>query len=94
MVLMKATTLVEAKAHLSELVDRAERKGQLTLICRHGKPAAAIVPVDVATSAEARATARLSEKEASALLDRMASRALPEMTIDEALGRERLDRAR
>jgi len=34
----------EAKARLSALVDAAER-GEVTLITRHGKPAARIVPV-------------------------------------------------
>ena len=42
-------SLAEAKAHISELVDQAEHRGKRTLILRHGKPAAAIVPVDVAT---------------------------------------------
>jgi prevent-host-death family protein len=42
-------SLAEAKAHISELVDQAEHRGKGTLILRHGKPAAAIVPIDVAT---------------------------------------------
>jgi prevent-host-death family protein len=42
------TSLAHAKAHLSELVDQAEHKKRRILILRHGKPAAAIVPVDVA----------------------------------------------
>lgn len=42
-------SLAQAKAHISELVDQAEHRGKRTLILRHGKPAAAIVPVDVAT---------------------------------------------
>ena len=42
------TSLAHAKAHLSELVDQAEHKNKRILILRHGKPAAAIVPVDVA----------------------------------------------
>ena len=45
----RKTSLAEAKAHLSELVDAAEHRGKRILILRHGKPAAAIVPVDVAT---------------------------------------------
>jgi prevent-host-death family protein len=45
---MRKTSLVHAKAHLSELVDLAEHKGHRVLILRHGKPAAALVPVDVA----------------------------------------------
>jgi prevent-host-death family protein len=47
---MRRTSLVHAKAHLSELVDQAEHKGKPVLILRHGKPAAAIVPVSMVTS--------------------------------------------
>lgn len=43
---MSKRSLADAKAHFSELVDRAEHRGQKTLILRHGKPAAAIVPVE------------------------------------------------
>ena len=42
-------SLAHAKTHISELVDQAEHHGKRTVILRHGKPAAAIVPVDVAT---------------------------------------------
>jgi prevent-host-death family protein len=38
-------SLDHAKTHLSELVDQAEHKNKRILILRHGKPAAAIVPV-------------------------------------------------
>jgi prevent-host-death family protein len=47
---MQAKSLAEAKAHLSALVDQAEHHNKRILILRHGKPAAAIVPVDVAVS--------------------------------------------
>jgi prevent-host-death family protein len=42
---MRKTSFADAKAHLSELVDKAEHKGEKILILRHGKPAAALVPV-------------------------------------------------
>ena len=42
---MDAYSLSEAKAHLSELVDRAEA-GEEVEITRHGKPAARIVPIE------------------------------------------------
>jgi prevent-host-death family protein len=45
---MRRASLADAKAHLSELVDEAEHKKRSILILRHGKPAAAIVPVAVA----------------------------------------------
>lgn len=54
MVHMRTTSLVGAKAHLSELVDEAEHRGRRILILRHGKPAAAIVPVSVAVAAPPR----------------------------------------
>jgi prevent-host-death family protein len=56
---MKKASLAAAKAQLSALVDEAEHKGKRTLILRHGKPSAAIVPVSVATArARARGTKR------------------------------------
>jgi prevent-host-death family protein len=86
---MQRTSLVSAKAHLSELVDAAEHRGQRILILRHGKPAAAIVPVGVAERAS---KARpMTEAQAEALLDDLAAGASPsEMSVDEALGRSRL----
>lgn len=84
---MRKTSVANAKAHFSELVDLAEHKGQRVLILRHGKPAAAIVPVDVAAAPRPRMTIEAFD----ALLDRMIA-AAPEtrMTIEEALGRDRL----
>ena len=40
---MKRMSVAEAKAHFSELVAEA-RRGKKTVILRHGKPAAAVVP--------------------------------------------------
>lgn len=68
---MRKTSLAHAKAHLSELVDAAEHKGKRIIILRHGKPAAAIVPVDVATPKPARAKP-MSAAEAKALLAELA----------------------
>jgi prevent-host-death family protein len=87
---MQRTSLVNAKAHLSELVDAAEHRGQRILILRHGKPAAAIVPVQLA---EGKTKPRvMTVAQAEAFLDRTAA-AAPEsnMTVAEALGRDRLD---
>lgn len=91
MTLMRKASVAAAKAHFSELVDLAEHKGQRILILRHGKPAAAIVPVDVAADERPRMTLKAFD----ALVDRMIA-AAPEttMTIEQALGRDRLDRIR
>jgi prevent-host-death family protein len=51
---MRKTSLAEAKTHLSALVDEAEHHHKRILILRHGKPAAAIVPVAVAVPAKRR----------------------------------------
>jgi len=52
---MRKTSLAHAKAHLSAFVDAAEHRGRSVVILRHGKPAAAIVPVDVALPPKPRA---------------------------------------
>lgn len=61
MVMVKRTSLAQAKAHLSELVDEAEHRGKRVIILRHGKPAAAIVPVHVAQPPRKRPTLTLEE---------------------------------
>lgn len=60
---MKAVKLADAKAHLSELVDRAEA-GESVEITRHGKPAARLVPPATAKPKqrfEAAALAKMTE---------------------------------
>jgi prevent-host-death family protein len=87
---MRQTPLVKAKAHLSELVDAAERRGQRILILRHGKPAAAIVPVKVAQQGAEPRT--MTPVQAEAFLDAIAHSApRSAMSIDEALGRDRVE---
>jgi prevent-host-death family protein len=91
MVHMKKASLVHAKAHLSELVDAAEHRGQRVLILRHGKPAAAIVPVAVA---EGRSTKHvpMTAAEAESLLQEVESNGRSSsLSADEALGRDRLE---
>jgi prevent-host-death family protein len=48
---METVGLFEAKTHLSELIARAER-GEETIITRHNKPVARIVPFAPATAEE------------------------------------------
>ena len=43
---MKKASLAVARAHLSSLVDAAEYRKRRTLIVRHGRAVAAIVPVE------------------------------------------------
>jgi prevent-host-death family protein len=52
LVTVKTMSLAKAKARISELVDRAEHRGRGTVILRHGRPAAAIVPLHVAAPAK------------------------------------------
>jgi prevent-host-death family protein len=68
---VRKTPLAEAKAHLSELVDEAEHRGKRILILRHGKPAAAIVPVDVVTPKPLKRKP-MTPADAKALLDDLA----------------------
>jgi prevent-host-death family protein len=60
---MKAVKLAEAKAHLSELVDRAEA-GESVEITRHGRPAARLVPPETSKPKrrfDAKALAKMTE---------------------------------
>ncbi|WP_239161072.1 type II toxin-antitoxin system Phd/YefM family antitoxin [Virgisporangium ochraceum] len=59
--------LRRAKASFSELVSRADLMGEVTVLTKHGRPAAAIVPADRAAGA---AAARALLDEVWALLDR------------------------
>ena len=60
---MRKASLAHAKAHLSALVDAAEHHGKRIVILRHGKPAAAIVPVGVAIPPPQRRTRSTSLKD-------------------------------
>jgi prevent-host-death family protein len=47
---MKKMALAAAKDRFSEVIEDVERRRRKVLILRHGKPAAAIVPVDDAST--------------------------------------------
>jgi prevent-host-death family protein len=66
---MQKRSFAEVKAHLSEVVDQAEHRGKKTLILRHGKPAAAIVPVSVARGRASRRA--LTPEEAERRIDEL-----------------------
>ncbi len=60
---MQKKSFADVKAHLSEVVDQAEHRGKKILILRHGKPAAAIVPVSVARGGRLHRALRPEEAE-------------------------------
>jgi prevent-host-death family protein len=64
---MRKASLADAKAKLSALVDDAEHRRRKTLILRHGKPSAAIVPIDVASPRATSRRSRLSPSEIRSL---------------------------
>jgi prevent-host-death family protein len=64
-------SFADVKAHLSEVVDQAEHRGKKVLILRHGKPAAAIVPVSVALAGRPRRA--LGAEQAEKRLDELAA---------------------
>jgi prevent-host-death family protein len=72
LVSMRKTSLADAKARLSALVDDAQYRRRKTLILRHGKPSAVIVPVDAALTTE-RASRRPSARELKSLFDALSA---------------------
>lgn len=68
---MKEASLVHAKNHLSEVVDDAEHRGVATVILRHGKPCAAVVPLAMLRLEKAKP--RLTDERWEALLAEAAS---------------------
>lgn len=88
---MRKTSFANAKAHLSELVDLAEHHHERIIVLRHGKPAAAIVPVDVAAPKRAKPT--MTEAEAARSIKRFVqelSEAQPDVSaVDDLLSARR-----
>lgn len=64
--IVKETSLAHAKAHLSEIIDAAEHRGESTLIHRHGKPSAVIVPVSVGMPARKKKRRGMTPEEIAA----------------------------
>jgi prevent-host-death family protein len=88
MVIVIKTSLAEAKARLSELVDLAEHKKKRIVILRDGKPVAAIVPVEVAVPKKVRAKA-MTDEEVRAFFDEAAQCGDPNFAAVEDLVRGR-----
>lgn len=53
--------IAEAKAHLSSIVERAEKNGEAAILERYGRPAALVVPLPCAEGAGRRARGLLAE---------------------------------
>ncbi len=66
---MRKASLADAKAHFSELVDDAQYRKRRTLILRHGKASAAIVPIDVAMAPSKPAVKKFSLNEIAKIFD-------------------------
>jgi antitoxin (DNA-binding transcriptional repressor) of toxin-antitoxin stability system len=82
-------SIVEAKAHFSELIYAAERKGRATTIYRRGRAVAVIAPVTAEATEPARE--RTSEQ-ALAHFEQMIAHAPPtNESIRESMGRNRCD---
>jgi prevent-host-death family protein len=79
---METVGLFEAKTHLSELIARAER-GEETIITRHNKPVAKIVPINE-VSPELVARRREILKEMQAIGREIEKRGGP-ITVEEIL---------
>jgi prevent-host-death family protein len=86
---MRTTSLANAKARLSELVDAAEHHGQRIVILRHGKPAAALVPFGVVAEKRRRPMPREeAEKSVLAFVEEFSS-AEPSVSAVEDVMRSR-----
>jgi prevent-host-death family protein len=88
---MRRASVVYAKNHFSELVELAQHKNAKILICRHGKPAAALVPVHFIADETAPKRRRLSEAELAAFWEGFGEGDTDRCAVEELLkGRERL----
>jgi prevent-host-death family protein len=69
---MKKMSVAEAKAHFSDVVAEA-RRGKKVVILRHGKPAAAVVPMSMLEpAARPNEIAGMTRKEALAVFESFA----------------------
>jgi prevent-host-death family protein len=83
---MPSESVRDIRSHLADVVDRADRDDQATVITRRGKPVAAVVPIEVLRKYQ-----EWEEREINRIVDeRMSSRsaAIPiEDVIQETLAR-------
>lgn len=62
---MSEVAIYEAKAHLSEIVERVATTGEEVLITRRGKPMARLVPIDDSSAIESALAHLLAAREDS-----------------------------
>ncbi len=86
---MRKTSLANAKAHLSELVDAAEHHKERIIIMRHGKPVAALVPIGVVRKKRARPLEEAEAKKSIAAFIRELSACEPDVSAVDDLLRNR-----
>ncbi len=83
---MRKTSLANAKAHLSELVDAAEHHKERIIIMRHGKPVAALVPIGVVRKKRARPLdAAEALNSVGAFIKEMSAASPDESAVDDLL---------
>ena len=89
---MREIGVLEAKTHLSALLDTVERSGEAVVITRNGRPVAKLSPANDASLLPRRVSAGELVARSKALRDRIAATRpdAEEMTWDElkGLGRE------
>ncbi|MFI7097850.1 type II toxin-antitoxin system Phd/YefM family antitoxin [Streptomyces sp. NPDC050161] len=84
---MPIESIRDVRAHLAEVVERADRDDQPTVITRRGKEVAAVVSIDVLRKYQ-----QWEEREINRIIDeRMANRA-PAVPIEDVM-RETLERS-
>lgn len=82
---IRKVPVAEAKANFSQLVDAAEHHGRRTLITRHGKPAAMLVPIDVVGIQKPKRK-RMTRDEALAFIDSFAGQGDPSFSaVDDVV---------
>jgi antitoxin (DNA-binding transcriptional repressor) of toxin-antitoxin stability system len=86
---MRKTSLGMAEARFSALVNDAEYRKRKTLILRHGKPSAAIVPVDMVLPREQPSRRRLSPCTIKSLFDALEAGGRRGAVTDLLAGRRR-----
>ncbi len=83
---MRRMPIAKAAEHFSELVELAEHEGQRILVCRNGRPVAAIVPVSVVEASKPSAIRReATDHETVLLLAGLGAPDLPRSDVSDLL---------